>query len=170
MEEPKRAPTNRRAPRCLIPIQGPFEKRKREMLANFTPSLPLQWAMRPLRLGLSGRNSRKIPERPRKRSQSVSWNSPREYPCTWAKLGLFGFLAFFPQFFSIFWPKHGLSKVKNAGFYSIPAGCSDHVFGKKKGECYYSPEFGQILLTAYSLFNAKCNDLSQGHFPPPKTL
>ena len=26
-----------------------------------------------------GRNSGKIPERPRKRSQSVSWNSPREY-------------------------------------------------------------------------------------------
>ena len=28
----------------------------------------------PVRLGLSGRNSRKNPERPRKRSQSVSWN------------------------------------------------------------------------------------------------
>ena len=27
----------------------------------------------------SPRNSGKIPERPRKRSQSVSWNSPREY-------------------------------------------------------------------------------------------
>ena len=33
----------------------------------------------PVRLGLSGRNSGKIPERPRKRSQSVSWNSRREY-------------------------------------------------------------------------------------------
>ena len=33
----------------------------------------------PVRLGLSGRNSGKIPERPRKRSQSVSWNFPREY-------------------------------------------------------------------------------------------
>ena len=34
----------------------------------------------PVRLGLSGRNSRKFPERPRKRSQSErSWNSPREY-------------------------------------------------------------------------------------------
>ena len=33
------------------------------------------WATPPIRLGLSG----KIPERPRKRSQSVSWNSPREY-------------------------------------------------------------------------------------------
>ena len=36
------------------------------------------WAIPPVRLGLSG-NSGKIPERPRKRSQSVSWNSPREY-------------------------------------------------------------------------------------------
>ena len=34
---------------------------------------------RPVWLGLSGRNSGKIPERPRKRSQSVSWNFPREY-------------------------------------------------------------------------------------------
>ena len=32
-----------------------------------------------VRLGLSGRNSGKIQERPRKRSQSVSWNSAREY-------------------------------------------------------------------------------------------
>ena len=37
------------------------------------------WATPPVRLGLSGRNSGKIPERPRKRSQSVSWNSRREY-------------------------------------------------------------------------------------------
>ena len=29
----------------------------------------------PIRLGLSGRNSREIPERPRKRSQSFSWNT-----------------------------------------------------------------------------------------------
>ena len=36
-------------------------------------------AMPPVRLGLSERNSGKIPERPRKRSQSVSCNSPREY-------------------------------------------------------------------------------------------
>ena len=43
------------------------------------------------------------------------------------------------------------------------------MFSEKRVKCYYSPEFGQILLlTAYSLFNAKCNDLSQGHFPPPK--
>ena len=78
------------------------------------------------------------------------------------------FWRFFPSFIVSFWPKHGLSKVKNAGFYSIPAGCSVHVFRKKRAKCYYSPEFGQILLlTAYSLFNAKCNDLSQGHFPPP---
>ena len=34
-----------------------------------------KWATPPVRLGLSG----KIPERPRKRSQSVSWNFPREY-------------------------------------------------------------------------------------------
>ena len=37
------------------------------------------WAIPPVRLGLSGRNSGKIPERPRKRSQSISWNSRREY-------------------------------------------------------------------------------------------
>ena len=37
------------------------------------------WAIPPVRLGLSGRNSGKIPERPWKRSQSVSWNFPREY-------------------------------------------------------------------------------------------
>ena len=37
------------------------------------------WATPPVRLGLSGRNSGRIPERPRKRSQSVSWNSRREY-------------------------------------------------------------------------------------------
>ena len=47
--------------------------------ANRT-AMPCQsWAVPPVRLGLPGRNSRKIPERPRKRSQSVSWNSPREY-------------------------------------------------------------------------------------------
>ena len=46
----------------------------------YTPSIKaFDWAMPPVRLGLSGRNSRKIPERPRKRSQSVSWNFPREY-------------------------------------------------------------------------------------------
>ena len=39
----------------------------------------LKWATPPVRLVLSGRNSGKIRERPRKRSQSVSWNSPREY-------------------------------------------------------------------------------------------
>ena len=37
------------------------------------------WAIPPVRLGLSRRNSGKILERPRKRSQSVSWNFPREY-------------------------------------------------------------------------------------------
>ena len=37
------------------------------------------WAIPPIWLALSGRNSRKIPERPWKRSQSVSWNSHREY-------------------------------------------------------------------------------------------
>ena len=36
-------------------------------------------AVPPVRLALSGRNSRKIPERPRKRSQSFSWHSLREY-------------------------------------------------------------------------------------------
>ena len=39
----------------------------------------LNWAIPPVRLVLSGRNSGKTPERPRKRSQSVSWNSRREY-------------------------------------------------------------------------------------------
>ena len=34
------------------------------------------WATPPVRLGLSGGNSRKFLERPRKRSQSFSWNSP----------------------------------------------------------------------------------------------
>ena len=42
-------------------------------------SFQIHWATPPVRLGLSGRNSGKIPERPRKRSQSVSWNSPEEY-------------------------------------------------------------------------------------------
>ena len=37
------------------------------------------WAIPPVRLALSGRNSGKTPERPRKRSQSVSWNSRQEY-------------------------------------------------------------------------------------------
>ena len=37
------------------------------------------WAIPPVRLGFSGRDSGTIPERPRKHSQSVSWNSPREY-------------------------------------------------------------------------------------------
>ena len=37
------------------------------------------WAVSPVRLALSGRNSGKTPERPEKRSQSVSWNSRREY-------------------------------------------------------------------------------------------
>ena len=47
------------------------------------------------------------------------------------KIGSIWLFGVFSQFYSIFWPKHGLSKVKNAGFYSIPAGSSDHVFGKK---------------------------------------
>ena len=37
------------------------------------------WAIPPVRLTLSGRNSGRNPERPRKRSQSVSWNSRQEY-------------------------------------------------------------------------------------------
>ena len=37
------------------------------------------WAIPPVRLGLSGRNSGNFPERPRKRSQSVSCKSSREY-------------------------------------------------------------------------------------------
>ena len=37
------------------------------------------WAIPQVQLGLSRRNSGKFPERPRKCSQSVSWNSPWEY-------------------------------------------------------------------------------------------
>ena len=44
----------------------------------FFPSFP-NGAIPPVRLGLSGTNSGKIPERPRKRSESFSWNSPWEY-------------------------------------------------------------------------------------------
>ena len=40
--------------------------------------LSIYWGTPPVRLGLSGRHSGKIPERPRKRSQSFFWNSPRE--------------------------------------------------------------------------------------------
>ena len=39
----------------------------------------LLWAIPRIRLGLSGRNSGEVPGRPRKRSQSASWNWPREY-------------------------------------------------------------------------------------------
>ena len=82
--------------------------------------------------------------------EAAQWWQSQEPPCTWARLGLFGFLVFFPSFIV---------------FFGRPC------FRKKRAKCYYSPEFGQILLlTAYSLFNAKRNDLSQGHFPPPKTL
>ena len=54
---------------------------RRPLLRNpdYLVTTSLLWATPPVRLGLSGRNSGKIPERPRKRSQSVSWNSPREY-------------------------------------------------------------------------------------------
>ena len=45
----------------------------------FVDILVVYWATPPVRLGLSRRNSGRIPERPRKRSQSVSWNSRREY-------------------------------------------------------------------------------------------
>ena len=38
-----------------------------------------KWATPLVRLGLSRGNSGKIPERPRKRSESFSWNFPQEY-------------------------------------------------------------------------------------------
>ena len=67
--------------------------------------------------------------------------------CTWAKLGLFGFLAFFPQFYNIFWPKNGFANVKNTGFFCIPAGPSD----------YFSENalFGQNV-NIYSIFMPQC--------------
>ena len=46
---------------------------------DFFQSLGPLSATPPVRLGLSGGNSGAIPERPRKRSESFSWNSPREY-------------------------------------------------------------------------------------------
>ena len=53
------------------------------ILCNFPTIFVLElkhiWAIPPILLGRSGRNSRKIPERPRKGSESFSWNSPREY-------------------------------------------------------------------------------------------
>ena len=56
--------------------QGQCRQHFSQPLAGFCQLL---WSIPPVRLGLSGRNSGRIPERPRKRSQSVSWNSPREY-------------------------------------------------------------------------------------------
>ena len=62
----------------------------------------------------------------------------RDGHCTWAKLGLFGFLAFFPSFI-VFLAKNGFASIKNTGFYSIPAGPSDHFFGKTScwAKCYH---------------------------------
>ena len=62
--------------------------------------------------------------------------------CTWAKLGLFGILAFFPSFVVFFGPKHGFANVRRTGFYSIPAGPSDHFFGKR-------PVWEMLLFTVY---------------------
>ena len=53
-------------------LQEPFESLSRSDQNRW-------WATPPVRLGLSGGNSGKIPERPRKHSQSVSWNFPWEY-------------------------------------------------------------------------------------------
>ena len=47
--------------------------------------------------------------------------------CTWAKTGSIWLLAFFPQFYSHFWPKMSHASVRNLHwFYSIPAISSDH--------------------------------------------
>ena len=65
--------------RLLNPCQQHSKTRSVGQEATEILSENHRWATPPVRLGISGRNSRKIPERPRKRSQSVSWNSPREY-------------------------------------------------------------------------------------------
>ena len=61
---------------------GPRTKNGREMggeMGGEMTSGSRHGRIPPIRLGLSGRNSRRIPERPRKRSRSLSWNSPREH-------------------------------------------------------------------------------------------
>ena len=77
---------------CQVPIRG-FEKGLADRGGHHKEILPIPWiqadyffrrpfsywATPPVRLGLAGRNSGKIPERPRKCSQSVSWDSRREY-------------------------------------------------------------------------------------------
>ena len=52
-----------------------FKRQYEKLLMDASVNPALSWATPPVRLELSG----KIPERPRKRSQSVSWTSPREY-------------------------------------------------------------------------------------------
>ena len=59
------------------------------------------WAIPPVRLALSERNSGNFSERPRKRSQSVSWNSRREYgwdPPQTQKFKAFEASRAFPEF------------------------------------------------------------------------
>ena len=64
----------------IIPFRPKLVKTYLNNSRNHLQSINwILWAIPPVRLGLSGRNSGRIPERPRKRSQSVSWNFPREY-------------------------------------------------------------------------------------------
>ena len=63
---------------CKPGRQGEGPKIPRTPNPSKSAKIP-KWAIPPVRLGLSGRNFGETVERPRKRSQSVSWNSPREY-------------------------------------------------------------------------------------------
>ena len=65
--------------RSLPPVKKRPSNRSLGKRVRKKSGLAKEGATPPVQLGLSGRNSRKLPERPRKRSQSVSWNSPREY-------------------------------------------------------------------------------------------
>ena len=51
----------------------------KSLLRQLPGITPLVWVKPPVRLGLSGGNSGNFPERPRKCSQSFSWNSSREH-------------------------------------------------------------------------------------------
>ena len=76
----------------IVGFRAPGKADQLRTLGRHCPQLLLLWGFlsktplffwlvghTPVRLGLFGRNSGKIPERPRKRSQSVSCNFPREY-------------------------------------------------------------------------------------------
>ena len=77
-EEERKIETLKRAIRHTK-CRGHLTECQRQVREGFLFRKVKVWAIPPVRLGHSRRNSGKIPERPRKRSQSVSWNSPREY-------------------------------------------------------------------------------------------